>query len=417
MKKFILLILLFLSLSVNTAHAQEKTKPTWWKIQSIDTMKYSRDKAREKLADPNFDAIIEMQIRDIAQTGATHVAIGTPYDNEFLPFLKRWVDTARKYNLKIWFRGNFSGWEGWFDYPPISREEHLKLTEKFIKENNNLFKDGDIFISCPECENGGPGDPRQTNDIEGHRKFLLESKKIAVKTFLSLGKQGIETSYFSMNGDVAKLIMDKNTTQELGGIVTIDHYVKNGEQLAKDIKEYINLSGGKIVLGEFGAPIIDINGEMNEQQQHDWIQETLRQISQIDGVIGLNYWTGTGGSTQIWEPNGKPRLAIKAINSYYSPLIISGAIVNKINQPISYAELTYNENIYKSDVDGHFLIKLPSLEDSNQKSFSLNIAASDHIATIEKLNINNTTNLNFILEKEYEGIFFKIQKFFYNLFN
>ena len=169
MKKFILLILLFLSLSVNTAHAQEKTKPTWWKIQSIDTMKYSRDKAREKLADPSFDAIIEMQIRDIAQTGATHVAIGTPYDNEFLPFLKRWVDTARKYNLKIWFRGNFSGWEGWFDYPPISREEHLKLTEKFIKENNNLFKDGDIFISCPECENGGPGDPRQTNDIEGHR--------------------------------------------------------------------------------------------------------------------------------------------------------------------------------------------------------------------------------------------------------
>jgi hypothetical protein len=211
--------------------------------------------------------------------------------------------------------------------------------------------------------------------------------------------------------------MDKNTTQELGGIVTIDHYVKNGEQMAKDIKEYINLSGGKIVLGEFGAPIIDINGEMNEQQQHDWIQDTLKQISQIDGVIGINYWTSTGGSTQIWEQNGKPRLAIKAINSYYSPLIISGAIVNKINQPISYAELTYNENVYKSDVDGHFLIKLPSLEDSSQKSFSLNIAASDHIATVEKLNINNTTNLNFILEKEYEGIFFKIQKFFYNLFN
>ncbi|MDP3888564.1 MAG: hypothetical protein Q8Q24_00825, partial [bacterium] len=93
-------------------------------FKSIDTMKYSRDIAREKLNDPSFDKVIDTQVKNIADTGATHVAIATPYDEEFLPILKRWVSSARKYNLKVWFRGNWSGWEGWFDYPKIDRSTH-----------------------------------------------------------------------------------------------------------------------------------------------------------------------------------------------------------------------------------------------------------------------------------------------------
>ena len=60
-----------------------------WTFQSIDTMKYSRDVAREKLYDPSFDAIIDRQVGAIAETGATHVAIAVPYDEEFVPFLER----------------------------------------------------------------------------------------------------------------------------------------------------------------------------------------------------------------------------------------------------------------------------------------------------------------------------------------
>src|SRR3989344_6298983 len=87
------------------------------RITSIDTMKYSRDVAREKLNSSSFDEVIDKQVSEISATGATHIAIGTPYDDEFLPFLKRWVVAARKYNLKVWFRGNLSGWEEWFGYP------------------------------------------------------------------------------------------------------------------------------------------------------------------------------------------------------------------------------------------------------------------------------------------------------------
>ena len=99
--------------------------PRFWEVQSIDTMKYSRDLSREKLKDPSFDTVIDRQVKAIAETGATHVAISTPYDEEFLPILKRWASAARNYNLKIWFRGNWSGWEKWFDYKSISREEHI----------------------------------------------------------------------------------------------------------------------------------------------------------------------------------------------------------------------------------------------------------------------------------------------------
>jgi hypothetical protein len=75
-------------------------------------MKYSRDLAREKLGNPSFDKVIDDQISRIAGTGATHVALGVPYDPEFLPIMRRWVTAIRKYNLKVWFRGNLSGWEG-----------------------------------------------------------------------------------------------------------------------------------------------------------------------------------------------------------------------------------------------------------------------------------------------------------------
>src|SRR3989344_8216148 len=123
----------------------QKEKKHSWEVTSIDTMKYSRDVAREKLGDLSFDRVIEEQIKNIAGTGATHVAIGTPYDSEFLPYLKRWVNTARKYSLKVWFRGNWSGWEGWFEYSKITRAEHIKKTKEFISKHQDIFEDGDVF--------------------------------------------------------------------------------------------------------------------------------------------------------------------------------------------------------------------------------------------------------------------------------
>src|SRR5579864_6688450 len=62
-----------------------------WQIESIDTMKYSRDAARQGLNNPVYTAQVKQQVAAIAKTGATYVAIDTPYDAEFLPVLKVWV--------------------------------------------------------------------------------------------------------------------------------------------------------------------------------------------------------------------------------------------------------------------------------------------------------------------------------------
>jgi len=321
MKKFVFILVLLTIVFVIFVFSPKTAKITnkkthFWQVASIDTMKYSRDVAREKLRDPSFDTVIERQIKDIAETHATHVTIDTPYDDEFLPFLKRWVKTARKYKLKVWFRGNWSGWEKWFGYSSIDRKTHIEKTLKFISQNPDLFADGDVFGACNECENGGPGDPRHNGDAKGHKAFLIKEYKATKSAFEKIGKK-VSSNFSSMNGDVANLIMDKETTKAMDGIVVVDHYVASPEQLIIDIKALSKKSGGKVVLGEFGAPIPDIHGKMTDEEQSKWIENILKELFNMDQVIGINYWTNVGSSTALWDSNGNPRSAVEVIRKYY----------------------------------------------------------------------------------------------------
>ena len=134
--------------------------------------------------------------------------------------------------------------------------------------------------------------------------------------FEKIGKK-VASNYSSMNGDVANLIMDKETTKALGGIVVVDHYVASPEQLIIDIKALAKKSGGRIVLGEFGAPIPDIHGNMSEEEQMEWLEKALRRLSNMEEVIGMNYWTNTGSSTQLWDAKGNARLGVEIIKKYY----------------------------------------------------------------------------------------------------
>jgi hypothetical protein len=344
---------------VPVLYAQDEKTTPWWSVQSVDTMKYSRDLSREKLHDNSFDTVIDTQLRNIASVGSTHVAIATPYDEEFVPILWRWVTAARKYKLKVWFRGNFSGWEKWFDYPRMSRDEHLRMTKEFIKANASIFEDGDIFTPCPECENGGPGDPRQTGDTEGHRLFLIASYTAASTAFQELNKH-VEVGYFSMNYDVAKVIMDKRTTAALGGIVTIDHYITSANQIASDARAIAEHSGGKVFIGEFGAPIPDLHGRMTEDQQEKWIADALQSLALEPSVIGVNYWVNIGGSTQLWSSDGSPKKGVQALQSAYKPKQIIGHVINQHGNPIMNAEVSNQYKTVKTDNRGYF--SLPVLD-------------------------------------------------------
>ncbi len=400
---FILLKLLF---SFGKSESENK-RVTLWEFQSIDTMKYSRDVAQEKLNDLTYDEIIKQQVEDIAATGATHIGIATPYDEEFYPFLKRWVNEARRNNLNVWFRGNWSGWEKWFEYEKIDRKKHIEKTRNFILNNPGLFVDGDVFSACPECENGGPGDPRQNGDIEGHRKFLVDEYKVTKNAFQAIGKD-VDSNYNSMNGDVARIIMDSATTHALDGIVTIDHYVSSPEKLADDIKSISKSSGGKIVLGEFGVPIPDINGKMSEQEQSDWINKALLKLSEMPEVVGISYWVNTGSSTALWSEDGAERKAVEILRSAFKAPIARVIVKDSSGSIVKNANLNLNGRHYVSDNNGVF--NIPYFNNSK----NVEIRAEGYFS--KKILLARSDGVIVILKKENEDLVFKLNKFIQDLF-
>lgn len=381
----------------------------FWKVQSVDTMKYSRDVAYEKLEDATFDAEIERQIRAIAGVGATHAAIGTPYDEKFFPFLKRWADMARRYGLKVWFRGNWSGWEGWFGYPKnMTRAEHLQKTKEFIARHADIFADGDIFSACPECENGGPGDPRLNNDAAGHRQFLKDEYAATREAFAAINKK-VESNYFSMNGDVARLIMNKETTRALDGIVVIDHYVPTPKQLAEDIHSIALQSGGKVVLGEWGVAIPDIHGKMNEEARAEWVENALKAMLALDGdLAGMNYWLAVGGGTELWPQGMETSKVSEVLKKYYDPKLVYGRVTDELSRPISGAKITFGGQSVFSDNNGNFKWRGVEwgreIETAADGYASKKMPASDSFQNIALVNKN-------------PGLFFKISLWLKKIFN
>lgn len=334
-------IMLFNRLEINNASFNEQIN--LWDFQSIDTMKYSRDSAR----DPSIVTKIPVIVKDIADLKATYIAIGTPYDDEFYPVLKDWVDEARKYNLHVWFRGNFSSWEGWFNYPQFKNPNDIHpLIRDFIKKHPELFQEGDIFTPVPEPENGVIGDPRSSDQkaVE-FNQFLIDSYNNCVLSFAAINKN-VHCGYFSMNGDVAKMVLTKDTVEKIGNVVVIDHYVDDPEKMGQTIEFLYNKFGAKVVIGEFGAPIPDINGDMTELQQASFVDQLLQQIYAKGNIIeGINYWVIGGGSTALVNQDNSPRMVTQVIKKYFAPNVWRGKITNTAGDTIFDANVkTDNSN-------------------------------------------------------------------------
>lgn len=384
-----------LSLSPDPVYYPEPRR-SYWEYQVIDTMKYSRDRAREMLGNPDFDQVIEMQVRGIADAGATHVAIATPYDEEFIPYLTRWVKAARAHGLRVWFRGNLSGWEGWFDHQKIGEREHTEKVRDFISRNPELFQNGDLFTPCPECENGGSGDPRKTGDIDGFRRFIIESHRSADAAFRSIGVL-VDTRLFSMNGDVARLVMDEKATTALGNVITVDHYVKTPDMLERDVRAFGKDGSRKVFLGEFGAPIPDIHGKMSGADQALWLDQSLARLSKIPNLIGASYWLSVGGSTELWTDKGEARPAVAVLKKYFRPKLVHGFVTDEIGRPVQKADVSIGRYTTQTDTHGHFELRF--LEDGG-KEVSI-IAKGFKSRSVE---LPRDEDVKFLLEPEYRTV-------------
>jgi hypothetical protein len=415
MLKFLLIIFLFLALP-STIFAQEKT---FFPIQSIDTMKISRDEARNATASANIPQYVEK----IASMSPTHIAISTPYDEEFYSVLSKWVEEARKHNLKVWFRGNFSGWEGWFSYPRLtSPAEHHQKTYAFITAHPELFEEGDIFTPAPEPENGIIGDPRDSEEKKVvFLQFLQDSYSNCQSAFNAINKHP-SCGYFSTNGDVAKYVLTPEVVQNIGNRVVIDHYVKTPEQLVADINLLYDKFQAPIVLGEIGVPIPDIHGSMTEQQQADYIHSLLIELLAVRSRLeGLNYWTAFGGTTAIFSDKMEPRLAEHFITQYFNPITVSGFIQEKNRDIPLEATVSFSINIKtQSDKGGHYSLlttsDFPILTAEKEKYVTQKLNLSTDMASKSSI-IKDTTLLRLPQSKDNPDVrldmFSRFRQFFF----
>lgn len=319
-----------------------QTRETLFPYQCIDTMKVSRDKARSLAADPQKETIIRNQVQTIASLGANCIAIGTPYDEEFLPTLRLWVKEARNARLHIWFRGNWSAWEGWFDREKKqTTEEHINQTVFFILMHPELFSDGDIFSPNVEPENGAPFSPIDTDEKKHDFKNYLIKEQLEVKRAFTLIKKSVITSWVSLSGGVAKSALDDKTIAALNYTVTLDHYVKSPEGIAEYIAYFNNQYHTRLVFGEFGAPIPDINGEMSNQEQASFVKKLFTELfTYRDLIDGVNYWTLSESSTALLDDDGTAKPVVDVIKEYYMPGSIEIAATDVKGKPLEGVTVT-----------------------------------------------------------------------------
>lgn len=319
--------------NITSSAARAIEENTLWKYQCIDTMKTSRDKAVAWRDREDLTTHIQTEVTAIKEMGANCVALGTPYDAEFLPYLTLWVEEARKQDLHIWFRGNFSEWEGWFNYPKgMTADELFEKTEDFIVSNSALFQDGDIFTAAPEAENGGPFNQVEIDEHEIYREFLIKSYDVSDQAFQEIGKD-VVLNWFSMNGGLARRMMDQKTVDALDKTVTIDHYIRTSQEMGEFVDYFNDVFGAQVVIGEFGAPIPEINGSMTDQEQADFIEELLQELYiRRNKVDGINYWILYDGSTAILDQNLMRKPVFDVIEKYFKPAIVRGKVTDQSNK-------------------------------------------------------------------------------------
>ena len=332
-----------------------------WQIRAVDTMKTSRDKARVRLYDLKFDTEIEKELLTIKNMGANYAAIDTPYDEEFLPYLKRWIKQARKTDLKIWFRGNWSNWEGWFDYPKnLTPEKHQAKTAEFIETHPELFEDGDIFDPCPECENAGFW--KQPDDNAKYNEFIQNQRIVLKNSFNKINKK-VYTNIFSIIGGRAKEVLDKKTLDALDNIVTIDHYIKDPSSMTEYINYFSKNFQTKVLVGEFGAPIPDINGSMDEEQQALFINEVLRELyKNKTDVLGINYNVLSLGTTKLLNDDGTERQAVDVVKNYFIPGVVKGTVTNTLGDLLKNIPVRTSDGLNSTATgrQGHYTISIPA---------------------------------------------------------
>lgn len=272
-------------------------------VLSIDAMKMSRDTlslSREQ---------IQMLCQEARNTGATHIAIGTPYDDFAYKYLKDWVSIAKSQDigLNVWLRGNFSDWENWHENkihnPVATPEDHHRQFSQFLAKlhHDGLISPGDIVSPCPEPENGKIIGSYWDNK-QKLQNFIRDSYINARNTLDSFGLSGVRV-VFSYNADVAADLPTE--IYDLLKIIGLDHYpAADATEMATRIAHFHHLFPGKeIWIAETGSGMKDRQKITTQEQQAAYMELLFQSMASMK-VSAINIWTIMGGDTALVDPAG-----------------------------------------------------------------------------------------------------------------
>jgi uncharacterized membrane protein len=148
---------------------------------------------------------------------------------------------------------------------------------------------------------------------------------------------------------------------------------------------------------------------MTEYEQALWIDKALFELANIKDLAGINYWTGFGGTTNIWRDDGSEKSGVEVLSDYYTPKVLSGIVVNELGRGVKGAKIISNGKAVETNKNGEFAILIvPGQNELTIDAKSYN----QEIIKIEKMTFSEI-----LLVKNKENIFFKIAKLIYNFFN
>jgi hypothetical protein len=116
------------------------------------------------------------------------------------------------------------------------------------------------------------------------------------------------------------------------------------------------------VIGEWGAPIPEINGSFTPTQQADFVNQLLATMAAHAGDIeSVNYWTLTDGSTRLIDDSLTKQPAYDVLTRYYSPGVLKGTIRNQAGKPLQGVTVSVNDALTATtDSHGNYSLLAPS---------------------------------------------------------
>lgn len=273
-----------------------------WAVKSIDTQIVSKHWPHVPK-----EAIRE-QVAMLKALDTNFIAVGTPYDR--VDELKAWADAIHNEGLNVWFRSHWAAWEGDDGKPrTLAPDDYLIQTEKFVRQNPDLFRPGDAFTAAVEPEQVGIGLGYRFLSWNQYRQFILDQVAVSNRAFHAIGLEGkIYTNWISVNGWVVENEFTPELVKKLG-LITVDHFGPQSQNMGEyDSPAYIAETVGSdldrmhkkfnvpFLLGEWGY---QIHQDVSDSLQAETVQKTLDTLSNKNYIVGINYWSHMGHHSRI----------------------------------------------------------------------------------------------------------------------